>query len=615
MSPRCVWLLVFLLLAVHAGLLLEAAWRDFVTVDEAAHLAAGISYWKTGRYGLYGVNPPLVRQLAVLPLLAAGPDISSIPGSDNVSQRLEFAAGHSFARDNAERYMLLVFLGRLTAIGWSLLGGWLVFRWAGELFGPGGGLIALAVWCFEPNVLAHGHLFSCDLPATVAALAATYSFWRYLHAPSWRGAALAGVLLGVALLTKFTLLILLPIWAVLGFMHGFMSNAARRPWRTVLGHASIILTVALLVVNLDYEFQGTGTPLGQYTFVSKWLTGQEERTSAGGNRFRETWLGSVPMPLPAAFVSGIDVQARDFEGSHLSYLRGEWRYPGWWYWYIYALAVKVPLGTWALVLASLTLALWGHPANREPLSSVAQLGERGRGEGVIRGELALWLTAAAILAFVSTNTGYTNHLRYALPVLPFVIIATGKLAWFVRERHYVFAGFMSLMLLWSIVSTLSVRPHYLSYFNDLAGGPENGHLHLLDSNIDWGQDLTYLKEWLDEHPEARPLHLAYFNLIDPRIIGIEFELPPYGIEAMLHEPEKWADAGPQPGWFALSVNHFVGHHLVGVSDGRGNRVVPPPGAYRYFRHFQPVARVGYSIWIYHLTEEDVERYRRAFGVP
>jgi hypothetical protein len=140
--------------------------------------------------------------------------------------------------------------------------------------------------------------------------------------------------------------------------------------------------------------------------------GDDPDTPEVGNRFRDCWWGVLPVPLPADYVSGIDLQRHDFEG-HMppSFLAGEWRQGGWWYYCLFGLAVKVPLGAWALVLWSLVLFLLRRPPGTPFLD-----------------ELTLWLPAAAILALVSSQTGFNQHLRYVLPLAPFAFIAAAKLA-------------------------------------------------------------------------------------------------------------------------------------------------------------------------------------------
>jgi hypothetical protein len=232
-----------------------------------------------------------------------------------------------------------------------------------------------------------------------------------------------------------------------------------------------------------------------------------------------------------------------------------------------------------------------------------------------RDELVLWLPAVVILVVVSSQVGFSHHMRYVLPMFPLVIIATGKLAYYLRPQRWRTGLVVGLLLLATGGSSLAVHPHYLSYFNEAAGGPDNGHKHLLDSNIDWGQDLLFLRDWLERHPEARPLHLAYFNQIDPGIVGIDYTLPPPGPTGLFQNDEAYgATLGPHPGYFAVSVNLL--HGMSGLTpDGAGGLRAASPETYQYFREFNPIAKAGYSIFIYHITLDEANAVRQRLGLP
>jgi hypothetical protein len=178
-----------------------------------------------------------------------------------------------------------------------------------------------------------------------------------------------------------------------------------------------------------------------------------------------------------------------------------------------------------------------------------------------------------------------------------------------------------IALTWTAASSLYVYPHSLSYFNELAGGPCHGHWHLGSSNTDWGQDLFFIHKWYREHPQARPFHLEYrLPLVDPRMLGIEYRPVPKGPVMNRKGTPKtqnwpWGDIrqrdladrqlsngrqalGPQPGWYAISVN----------------RIHEPYGRYEYFLEFEPVASAGYSTKIYHITVDQANRLRRKLGL-
>jgi hypothetical protein len=165
---------------------------------------------------------------------------------------------------------------------------------------------------------------------------------------------------------------------------------------------------------------------------------------------------------------------------------------------------------------------------------------------------------------------------------------------------------VGLCLAASVIESLSVFPHSMSFFNRLVGGPLGGPKHLLDANIDWGQDLLFLKKWYDKHPEARPFHVKYFGdfNIDPKIAGIVWKPVP-GWLADQKAAKQLNLPGPEPGWFAVSVNHVYGYRHSDIDEP----------LYTYFQKLKPAATAGYSIYIYHVTLEEANTLRVQLGLP
>ncbi len=609
-----------LILSGLAAILLDGAWRDSVTVDEFAHLPAGITHWQHGTTSAYKVNPPLSKLWAAIPILGETSNVDLSATQDQEGEYGFVSLGTQLQSQTAKRYRELYFHARLPNILLTLLGAVTVFLWSQELYGNGAGYITLALYCLCPNLIAHGHFVTPDIGATILGLLASFLFWQYLRRPSWVSAFLVGGVLGVALGVKFSLLLLYPalglVWLAWIMLRssGPTSNPGTdwdsRPLViTSAGQLLGLFLVSFVVVNAVYRFEGTGTPLGYYQFSSRFLRGDESPDNSSGtpgtrekNRFRGTALGHLPVPLPKQFVLGIDRQKVDFERGLYSYLRGEMRRGGWWYYYLYALAIKTPIGTLAL------LALAGMSYFR--CCSV-------RAED----ELALLIPGAVLIVMVSSQTGFNHHLRYVLPAVPYLLIWCGRAWKFVtapdllaRTRN-IGATFVALCIAWNAVSVLKNHPHHLSYFNELVGGPANGYLHLSNSNVDWGQDLYGLKQWLDDHPEARPLQLAYFGCVDPRPFGIEFSVPSRGPTGRPDIDLPLANEfGPQAGWYAISVNFLHGLPFA-LPDGQGRMISSAPFAFSYFQRFRPVDRVGYSIFIYHVTVEEANEVRREFGLP
>ncbi|MCL4190329.1 MAG: glycosyltransferase family 39 protein [Thermoguttaceae bacterium] len=683
------------LLAVHAGLVAWVSCHMSPTLDEVGHLAGGVYSWQFGRFDVYRVNSPLVRSVAAVPVVMSRPELRWEFYRAGPSARPEWALGREFveANDRGDGGWFWYFvMARWACLPLSLVGGYVCWRWAGELYGREAGLVALALWCFSPNVTAWAATICPDAGAAALGVAAAYVYWRWLRSPTWSGAAAAGLLLGLALLTKTTWIVLFGLWPALwivwrassrggkGIGPCFRSEAdqpneitsrimdqspgARRPPARQL---AVIFLLALYVLNLGYAFEGSFTPLGKYTFVSRSLAGQESvpEGGKGGNRFAGTWMAAVPVPVPENFLRGIDLQKVDFEEGKDSYLFGQWKRGGWWYYYLVVAALKVPLGTWMLggMALGLTAVGWrrggasgaGSLAVMDRPAAQAEEGSCCAPGGYFAGwrnELALLLSAVVVFALVSSQTGFSRYFRYVLPCLPFAFIWISKVArslprqWLAQGgvavvsgedlsaegategdrsmfsgdvlsakgaieakngpvaawRAWLVPGLAGAALLWSVASSLSVYPHSMSYFNELAGGPEGGHRYVIDANIDWGQDLWYLKRWLDAHPEARPLGMACLTFIYPKHYGIEYTAPPQGPAPGVkysREAGKSPTVGPLPGWYALSL------HRIHSNNDR----------YLYFLRFKPVAMAGYSIYIYHITLEDANRVRREVGLP
>ena len=648
-------------LATHAVLLAYTAHSHCPTLNEPGHLVAGMSNWHFGRFDIYRVNPPLVRMMAAVPVMFAGAKTDWTSFYEGPGARPEFTLGEEFVVANGQRSVWLMTLARWACIPFSLLGGYFCYLWARDLYGAVAGLIALALWCFCPSILAHGALITSDAAATALGFAACYTFWRWLKRPTWWHTLLSGAILGLAELTKTTLVVFYPLWPILWLAYrlpDWRSTGTRRLPTLILrelGMLAVRMIIGLYVINLGYGFEGSCTKLGEFLFVSATLGaegGKDKAPPVGGNRFAKTWLAKLPVPLPKNYVLGIDQQRKDFEKyPQPSYLRGQFQEKGWWYYYLYALAIKVPLGTWVLILLAATRGIWLGKGKRTSDDTTQRLSALSAtlayGPGTMpailgttwRDEFILLAPAIIILTFVSSQTGFSEHMRYVLPIFPFFFVwisrvavvfdpsrcrepsgtevqaeiqdmsparlagptedSPTRLAGPTGKRptgQRIFAGLVIASLAWSIVSSLSVYPHSLSYFNELVGGPTGGPQHLIHSNVDWGQDLLFLKKWIDKHPEAKPLNLAYFGYFDPKYAGIEYTAPEV---SQLRDGENPEEASILPGWYAISVNFVQGLPCFSYR-GDGTKTSYKLQELARFQRLKPVAMAGYSIYIYHV---------------
>ena len=563
--------ILLLLLLIHTVLLAWVAFRNSPTLNEPGHLVSGLAHWNFARFEPYSVNPPLVRLIAAMPVLAS--EHQTDWRNIHSGRRPEFSMGTDFVAANGHRTFWLTTIARWVCIPLSLMGLFVCYCWAFELFGGRAAVMAALLWCFSPNIVGHASLLTCDAHSASIGIAVWYLFWRWLRVFSWGRTISCGIMLGLAVCAKATLVVFYPliplVWCCLQLSVPKSDRSVGIGRQFVQG--IVLIGVSIYVVNSVYCYDGTFKELGDFHFTSKTLTKAASGASPGNvNVFRGTWLERIPVPFPADFVQGIDLQKRDFENfAAPSYLRGTFQSAGWWYYYIYAALVKIPLGTLALVVIfTLTGRLFRLPL---PVS------------------LTVTAPAVTVACVVSANFGFSHHFRYVIPALPFMFVGISQLA----RNNVVPSAVTGVLIVWSLISSLWVYPHSLSYFNELAGGPINGRQHLINSNIDWGQDLGYLHRWSRKNDAV--LHLAYYGLFDPAETGFSSARP-------IPTPDTF-DCLPT-GWYAISVNLLQGYPW-GAKDGRtdGNDAADEKELQRvlaWLRGRKPTTYCGYSIYIYHV---------------
>jgi hypothetical protein len=666
------------LLLAHAALAVQSLVKENPTIDEVAHLPAGVTYWQKGTFKLYALNPPLVKLVAALPVVLSRPEMD--PLYLRASWTAPAPAHPSFSQDfafvNLDRYFELFTRARLMMPLFSVVGGLVVFAWSARLYGAWGGLLSLSLWAFCPNILAHGRLVTTDIGASAIGAGATYLFWRYLQKPAWHAAAWAGLALGLAQLTKFSMLLLFGLWPALWLVRVVLT-VERTAWPRhlirALGHALVVVFVAMFTIDAGYFFEGVGKLLGRYEFACAALTRPvkpgEFRPRIGNqlldgawrfriNRFRGTFLGSLPVPLPEYYLRGFDEQKLEADGvpakffspdaelagkgdeiqTYPVYLDGVLRRSGWRDYYVRALAYKLPEGTLALTLLSFGVLVFCR-----------------RSRAGWADELTVLAAPAVILFAISFLTDICLGLRYILPVFPYAFIFVGKVApWAAGQagmRRIAAIGLIGGALGANVAAAACIHPHYLAYFNWISGGPDRAPARLIDSNLDWGQDLIGLSQWLHENAPGRKVGLAYFGQINPMILtvrdlvrrgdldqggatlqntlppmkspteGFDWFLPPAKpgtVAPMTGNPAPDPRIPPpakrlEPGLYAVSATFVYGLPFRLYTNGPPTLCWGPqwnarlPFAFDYFRLLQPRARVGHSIYVYEVRPEDLDR--------
>jgi hypothetical protein len=564
---------VLLLAAIPIQAVPSLVWKS-ATFDEASHLSSAYEYLVTGMFRQHLDHPPLADQIAAFPLLFLKLQLPA----DEASQRSLIRFGNRFVYRNVRDADIILLWGRLPVVLLTVLLGWVVFSWGQELWHLGAGLLALFLCVFDPNILAHGRLATNDLAVTCFSFIAVYRFWELLQNPSWANVLWAGLAFGAAQASKFSAVLLAPILmllAVLWLLSGHEVRApfplpgsrllSRRPGllRTYV-LAAILLVIFLIgfaLVWADYRFE-VGTVLAEGRQLS-WLDEQLDGSRwepAVSYLFRE-----LPVPAPKYFY-GLAVKYSHTESGRPAFLMGELSSEGWWYYFLTAFFIKTPIPLLILLIVA-------------SLLTVMQTKNFWRREAFLLVPVLVWFGVNSLSGF---NLGY----RHLLPVLPFLFVFAGQVVAIEKiRRRTVIVGLVSILCAWQLVGTLRIHPHYLAYFNELVGGPENGYRYLVDSNLDWGQDLKGLGAYLKTQGIDR-VELSYFGTADPAYYGINYTcLPSFGILSKDKCPIE-SDFQNQAGVFAVSATNLQGVYL---ND---------PHTFDWLKEREPETMIGYSIFVY-----------------
>ncbi len=590
------------LLALFAVLGVHSMLQKNATYDEVAHLPAGFTHLVLHDYRVNPEHPPLAKALAAIPVWLAG---ARAPAEtfDPWKQALRYPGarwlyGHAFLYatpgNDADT---LVNLGRVPMLLLALLLGLVVWRWSWRLHGGAVALWVLGLFCLEPNLLAHGRLITTDVPLTLWSTVSLYFLWRAaeeLSAPRVLAASLA---FAAALSTKYSAVLLL-VFAVLCLLvralgpatwswrwrrrRGALGTRARR-----LAAAGCVLLLGGLVcwggiwASYGFRYGPTADPEAHLPVEStvrvarakaeegRWQAGLVAATVDGATRHH-----LIPEAWAFGFLySTLKAQRRS------SYLRGTISTEGSWTYFPIAIGVKTPLPL--LILALLGLGTLGLTWRRGGAPAVAA--RRFALFGLLPALLYLALAMASAL-----NIG----LRHVLPIYPALILLAGYgVAALWRARGPLARVLLACLFLWQGAGTLGVHPDYLAYFNEVAGGPEGGSAWLVDSNLDWGQDLAGLARWMRAH-DVPGINLSYFGTADPRYYGIKGPLLPTSTPYPLR-PQR----ARLPGLVAISATYLAG---VGLEPEIR------AGYARLLEGAREVTTIGHSILVF-AVDHDVEK--------
>jgi hypothetical protein len=653
---RLVCLIALSIAILHAAMSITATEEKSPTFDEPQHLTAGYSYWLKNDFRLDPENGNLPARFAALPLLLTKPNFA--PLNDHGWQRAEEGrTGHQFFYETGNDSDRTLRQGRMMMSIFGAALCFLIYRCAREFFGTIGGLLAETTAAFDPTMLAHSALVASDMAAAFFFIAAVWSAWRLMERITPWTLAIAALGLSGLFLTKFSAPIVMPIIGILSILRIFSAagitlqigrfrNVFEKKW------------------NKAYAIAASSIFLGATVFCAIWLSfcfrysawtddhsGPESTTWHWNYLLEDHGVAETVVALartyhllPEGYLYGF-AYVHKHTGDRPSFLDNQWSIVGFRSFFPRAFLYKTPLPLLCLMALGLCTALARWNKNRERSLPAAW--------EMIRWDLfrlsPFWVLALVYGVCAIASSLNIGH-RHILPIYPALFVACGAAAYLVTKNYRTIGtGVVAILLLWQIGESLVIRPNYLAYFNEIAGGPARGYKHLVDSSLDWGQDLPALKGWLDEHKsivEGRPLYLAYFGTGDPRCYGIEAKSLPenplsgektfaplteglYCVSATTLQSVYASEIGP---WstayeenYKRTLAEMQRYHQTASNPSARAQLIANEGAIpwikkikeferirfgrlcAYLRHREPVARIGYSIFIFDVSRAEVDR--------
>jgi len=557
------WVLLFIFALICFFSQLEKS----VTVDEFSHFPSGIYNLLTMDWSMDCESPPLIKCLTAATCIITQPVINLVEIIN--TKPTSWQLGYQFMYLNMENYRDIYLYGRVMVIFLGCLLGWFIYRFGSQLYGQAGGLFALFLYVFNPNIIAHATLTTIDIGASYFIFLSIYCFWRYLRKKDPSSVMLAGISLGLAQLSKFTALLLYPIFFVIIiflFVEEWISNRNRNVYGYTLilrniGCFLIIILVSLIVINIGYLFSGSFRPIGDYHLSSSLLQNIS------------VWLGTLfPVPLPFDYLTGFDQQLALSEGGvYTGYLMGEHSLDGWWNYYLIAFIIKNPSAL--LIILILTVILWKKSPRTER-----------------ENDLCIWVPVIMYFFYFSFFTHIPIGVRYILPIFPLIFLAAGSFVNNLILNKKKWRLILPILAFVYLMPAIFVYPNYLSYFNIIAGSSSNGHRWLIDSNLDWGQDLPGLKKYM-EREGIKEIKLGYFGRVDPEIYGIKYTIPSRELE---------------PGIYAISVNFLVGYPYFILKNDTKEVIRVDLNYFNKYKPLKPVAIINNTIYVFKINNRNKE---------
>ncbi len=551
---------------------------DSATMDELSHIPAGYSYVSQKDMRINPEHPPLIKDLGgLLPYLFLDLNFPKDHQSWTQDVNSQWWFGETLLYKSGNDADKIIFLARIPMILIMLLLGFYVFKWAREIGGNKTGLLALTFYAFSPTFLAHGKLVTTDVGAAAGFFISVYYFWRFLKDSSKKNLAFAGIAYGIAQLLKFTVFIVTPALPILAIIFAYANQKSIKKY---LLRSFLVLAIGFLLIYPVYLFHTWNLPMDRQIHDSKIeLSSTPFKALA---KF-DIWMASIPILRPVAYYFlGLSLVFQRGIFGHTTYFLGEISAGGWKYYFPIVYFIKTQLAFHVLTIIAL---IFGLKSIKKPYRQ--QIVPRIK--TWIKENFPAFIMISFVLAYwlVSLSGNLTLGIRHLSPLFPFMFVlislATLKLLNALRGKTLLIGKILfGFLLVWYIVPIILLYPHFLTYFNLVAGGPSGGSRYVVDSNLDWGQDLKRLNLWVEKEGIEK-IKIDYFGGGNPEYyFGQKYE-------------KFDAKSGIQKGWLAISASS-----LRNGQGGPAPGFKEPTGYYNWLKEYEPITIIGNSIFVYNI---------------
>ena len=570
-------ILVILIIIISFALNITSAINQSQTTDEGVHITAGYSYLKYNDFKINPEHPPLIKIISAVPLLFL--DLNFPDNSSYWEEEEQWGLAKKFLYESGNNADLIILLSRIPIILLTTLLGIIIFLWTKKLFGKKASIVSLILISFSPMFLSHGHYVTTDLGLALTFILALFYFNKFLEKPKLLNIVIFGIFTTIALLVKFSAVILLPIFPVLYILKRWHQSKGNKK-NTSFSKFVILILISAIIFSLFtfiiYGFE-IKKPKNDADIVKYFDSGE-----IPSNQFT-LWLADKSIPAFSYFKGLIHVQQHSKWG-HYAYLLGEFdKYGGWWYYFPIAFLVKTPMAVLILLLASIiilfkTLIL----KSKKILSEKNKINCFSKIKIIYKKIPFIYylLIIPPVFYFVFSLTSNLNlGARHLMPIYPFIYIIIASTIYNIKFKKHkinlIYNILILLIIFIYIFTCFFTWPHYLSYFSEIIGGSGNGHKYLSDSNLDWGQDLKNLKKYTDKN-NIDEIYTRVSGWAGPEYYNIPAKDLPDNNE-IIYQPDF-------NGYVAISISYLMQEHR----------------DYSWLWKYQPIDHIGHSIYIYNI---------------